>query len=219
MTEIAFLKLAHILGLVYWLGADLGVFYSSFILCDDSRTDAVRVSAAKILFALDQAPRICMTMMLPLGVHLAAALGFIHAPPWLVPLTWAIGLAWLSMVLILHFAHGRDLRFLTRTDFLFRALLTTVLLLAALGAVLGKIPAVTPWAGWKLGLFGALVLCGLMVRVRLRPFAPAFAKLVRGEAGPGDNQDIRRSIGGTRPFVVAIWIGLLMNSALGLHLI
>ena len=80
MTEIALLKMAHVLGLVYWLGADLGVFYSSFVLCDDKQSGPVRVSAAKILFALDQAPRMCMTLMLPLGIHLASKMGFIQAP-------------------------------------------------------------------------------------------------------------------------------------------
>ena len=35
MTELALLKMAHILGLVYWLGGDLGVFYSSFFVADE----------------------------------------------------------------------------------------------------------------------------------------------------------------------------------------
>lgn len=220
MTDIALLKMAHLLGLVYWLGADLGVFYSSFVLCDDRQPSVVRVAAARILFALDQAPRLCMTLMLPLGVHLAAKLGFIQAPGWLVPTAWAVGLGWMAMVLVLHFAgHGRDLRLLTRFDFLFRAALVLLLITIAGLAIAGQLGAVTPWAGWKLGIFGLLVLCGLLVRVRLKPFGPAFGRLVRGEADDRDNAAIQSSIGGTRPFVVVIWIGLLINTALGLHLI
>ena len=34
-TELGILKLIHILCLVYWLGADLGVFYSSYFLIDE----------------------------------------------------------------------------------------------------------------------------------------------------------------------------------------
>ena len=34
--EIGILKLIHILCLVYWLGADLGVFYSSYYLVNEN---------------------------------------------------------------------------------------------------------------------------------------------------------------------------------------
>ena len=220
MNEIALLKFAHILGLVYWLGADLGVFYSSYVLCDDRKTTSVRLSAAKILFALDQAPRISMTLMLPLGVHLAIRLGYISAPDWVIPTTWAIALGWLAMVLLLHFkGHGGRLGWLTTVDFGFRVGVVLTLLGLAFAALLDQIPGLSDWAAVKLAIFAGLVLCGLLVRVRLRPFGPAFAALAADRAGDAENDVIRRSIGGTRPFVVAIWIGLLLNTALGVHLL
>lgn len=220
MTEIALLKFAHVLGLVYWLGADLGVFYSSYILCNDREPSAVRISAAKTLFALDQAPRVSMTLMLPLGIHLAASLGYIVAPAWLVPAVWLAAAGWLGMVLILHFkGHGDALPGLKRFDLAFRGALVIALVGIGITAMIGIMPGVTAWAGTKLAIFGALVFCGLMVRIRLKPFGPAFAQLLRGEASAADNDAIRRSIGGTRPFVVAIWVGLLLNTALGVHLL
>lgn len=224
MTEIGLLRLGHLLGLVYWLGADLGVFYSSYLLCDERQPPVVRVAAGKILFALDQAPRISMTLMLPLGVHLAVRLGYVAVPEntgnGLIAGVWLLAAAWLGMVLALHFrGHGGRLAWLARLDFGFRAVLALVLLGVAAGAVTGLLDGVSAWAGWKLGVFGGLVLCGLAVRLRLRPFGPAFAALARGEAGAAENAVIRRSIGGTRPFVLAIWAGLLVNTALGLHLL
>lgn len=220
MNEIAILTFLHLLGLVYWLGADLGVFYSSFVLCDDKQPASVRVSAARILFALDQAPRISMTLMLPLGVHLAALMGYITAPVGLVPLVWLVCLGWLVMVLLLHFlGHSRDLSLLTRFDFFFRVSLIAVLLYTAIMGISGQWPALSAWAGWKLAVFGALVACGLIIRVKLKPFGPAFARLVADSASNEDNQAIRQAIGGSRPFVMLIWLGLLLNSALGVHLI
>jgi hypothetical protein len=220
VNEIALLSLAHLLGLVYWLGADLGVFYSSFVLCDDRKSPEARVTAAKILFALDQAPRMCMTLMLPLGVHLAVLTGFQRLPLWAVIATWGVGLAWLGMVLALHFlGHARDLRVLTRVDFWFRAVLVAALLTYGGLAIAGESATATPWAGKKLVVFALLVACGLAVRIRLKPFAPAFAQLASGAPSAEDNAAIQRSIGGTRPFVVAIWVGLLVQSALGVHLI
>lgn len=220
MNETALLTFAHLLALVYWLGADLGVFYSSFMLCDDRKSPEVRVSAAKILFALDLAPRICMTLMLPLGVHLAAATGYQRLPATVIIATWIVGLAWLAMVLALHFlGHGRDLRVLTRIDFWFRAVLASGLLVYGGLAIAGESSTATPWAGWKLAIFAGLIACGLAVRIRLKPFAAAFAQLAEGEPSAAVNAAIQRSIGGTRPFVLLIWLGLLANTALGVHLI
>jgi hypothetical protein len=220
MTDIALLKFAHVLGLVYWLGADLGVFYSSYVLCDERQPTSVRLSAARILFALDQAPRISMTLMLPLGVHLAVRLGYITAPDWVVPGTWAVALGWLAMVLLLHFrGHGGRLGWLTTMDFAFRTGVVVILLGLAGGALLDRVPGISDWAAIKLAIFAGLVLCGLLVRIKLRPFGPAFAVLAADRAGEAENEAIRRSIGGTRPFVVTIWIGLLLNTALGVHLL
>ncbi len=70
MNELLFLKFLHTIGFAYWLGADLGVFYSSYFVANEKHSTDVRVATAKILFALEQAPRICMTMMLPLGIDL-----------------------------------------------------------------------------------------------------------------------------------------------------
>jgi hypothetical protein len=124
------------------------------------------------------------------------------------------------MVLILHFrAHGGKLAWLTTVDFVFRTGVVVTLLGFSGAALLGLITGFSAWAAIKLAIFAGLVVCGLLVRVRLRPFGPAFAALAAGEAGEAENTAIRRSIGGTRPFVVAIWIGLLVNTALGVHLL
>ena len=100
----------------------------------------------------------------------------------------------------------------------FRVLAVVALVGIGVGGLLGT-PRVPYWVAVKLLIFGGLIACGLMVRIRLRDFGPAFANLARGEADPDDNAAIARSLGGTRPFVITIWIGLLASSALGLHLL
>lgn len=220
MTEIALLKLAHVIGMTYWLGADLGVFYSSYFVANDKLAPETRITTAKILFALDQAPRICMTLMLPLGLQLGWRYGLIELSATSMTIIWALAFAWLAMVITLHLAgDSGGKRFLTRFDFWFRCAVAIALLAVGIRGLIGEPAALPYWFAWKLIIFGALIGCGLAVRIRLKNFGPAFAELIGGQPGTAANETIAASFAGTRPFVVAIWVGLLASAALGLHVI
>jgi len=220
MTELALLKMAHILCLVYWLGADLGVFYSSFFVADEKRSPEVRIAAAKILFTLDLAPRICMTLMLPTGIHLAHMMGRLKVPEIVVYASWGICLAWLAMVLVLHFAsRGRDLSILTKIDFRFRLIVVAALIAFALYTLVASPGMLTDWLAYKTIVFACLVFFGLMIRLKLRAFTPAFQKLVEGTFSASDSRQVGQTLVSTRPFVFAIWIGILLNTAWSLRLI
>jgi len=219
MNEILLVQLLHVVGFAYWLGGDLGVFYSSYFVADEKRSSEVRVVTAKILFALDQAPRICMTMMLPLGTHLAWKLGALPINATLMAIIWLLCFGWLTMVITLHVAaQSKGKALLTTFDFYFRLALSLGLLGTGLYSLLGPGP-LAYWIAAKIAIFGALVGSGLFVRIQLKPFGPAFANLASGQVTEADNAAIRQSLGRTRPFVVSIWIGLVASAALGLHLI
>ena len=220
MADIQLLQLAHILLFVYWLGGDLGVFYSSFFVADESLSPAQRRTAARILIGLDQGPRICMPLILAVGVHLAWRLGVLAVPVAGIAATWFVASAWLAMVIALHFGHGRAfVPALTRFDFGFRIAVIVVILAAALGGLLIGRPAMPAWVAAKLLVFAALVGCGLFIRLRFRPFMPAFARLVTEGASEEVNRAIRNSLRAVRPYVLAIWAGLVVNAAIGVHLI
>ena len=219
MSDLLIIRFLHIVGFAYWLGADLGVFYSSYFVVNDKLSPEVRTATAKILFALDQVPRICMTMTLPLGVHLAWRFGVLPISSGTVTLIWLTCFAWLAMVITLHVAKPSPAKsILTRFDFAFRLTLTLALIAIGVAALMGawQTPA---YVAWKLAIYGGLIGCGLIVRIKLRDFGPAFAAIAAGNVSDDANTAIRRSLGGTRPFVILIWIGLLVSTALGIHLI
>jgi len=220
MSELLLIKLLHLLGFAYWLGGDVGVFYSSFYVANEKLDQTARVTTAKILFALDQLPRICMTMMLPLGVHLAWRLGIFRFDAWFMTLVWIAAFAWLAMVVYLHAGKGGGAKnLLTRFDFWFRLALSGSLVLYGLAGLLADTSTLPYWITAKLAIFGGLVGLGLIIRVRLKPFGPAFARLAAGQADDRDNAAIRASLAGTRPFVILIWTGLVVSAALGIHLL
>ncbi len=220
MTDYTLIKFLHLVGFAYWLGGDLGVFHSSYWVANPKHSPEVRVAAAKILFWLDQVPRICMTMMLPLGLHLAWRAGLLGFPGGVMALIWLACFAWLGMVIYLHVASASPAKALTtQFDFWFRLVLSLTLIGSGAASILAGIFDLPYWVALKLMIFGGLVGLGLIVRIKLKPFGPAFANIAQGRGTEADDAAIDASLGGTRPFVVAIWVGLLASAALGLHLI
>ena len=203
MSEYLLIKFLHVVGFAYWLGGDLGVFHSSYWVANSNHSPEVRVAAARILFWLDQVPRICMTMMLPLGVHLAWRLNVLPIDATITTIVWIVCFAWLAWVIYLHAGKSSGTKaFVTRFDLWFRLLLSLSLLGGGIAALLGL--------GWSLPHW---------VAIKLKNFGPAFARIASGDVDDDVNRTIQSSLGGTRPFVVAIWIGLFASAALGLHLI
>jgi hypothetical protein len=220
MTEIALLKFAHVLGLVYWLGGDLGAWYSSYFAVDRDLPANTRIVVIRILFALDLAPEICMTLMLPLGIHLAWRLGMLPLDGPVIAIVWAICLGWLSMVLYLRFAvPGAAKQFTSRFDFYFRIAVILCLVAYAAYSLADMGGSRVPWVTYKLLIYALLVGCGLMIRIRLKDFGPAFERMVQDTARDQDHAAISHSIQATRPFVLVIWLGLLASTALGLRVI
>lgn len=218
MTEILTLKLFHILLFVYWLGGDLGVFYSSKFIADGTRGVEARRTAADIMLFVDQAPRICMALTLPVGFHLCWRLGLVDMSGYSVVGVWVFGLLWVATVIKLHISHGQAL-ILTKVDWWGRVAVISGLLGLAIHSLTAEGLIKVDWVAWKLIVFAGLMVMGLMIRVKLKPFGPAFGKLVTSGADDEVNATITASLARVKPFVVTIWVGLLINAALGLHLI
>lgn len=220
MSEILLLKFLHLLLFVYWLGGDLGVFYSSnYVVKDDISVEARQI-ASKIMFWLDQAPRICMTLILPVGVHLAVAMQYIQLDKTGLSLVWLVCLAWLANVTILHLLHQQAIKkVLENIDFFFRVLLVLGLSAIAIYALLSDELIPQNWLALKLLIFALLVACGLTIRIFLKPFIPEFVKMLQQGATEEGNAIMKQSLTRCRYVVVTLWLGLLINAALGMHLI
>ncbi|HEY8568550.1 hypothetical protein [Microbulbifer sp.] len=220
MSAYLFVKLLHNLCFVYWLGGDLGTFYASRYVTRPDLSPQARSTALTIMMGCDQGPRFCMPLILPLGLQLAHMSGQMPVPVVWLWLAWAFCLGWLLLVATLHFAHGKAfVPALTRFDFYLRVGIIIVLLSLAGYALVTKVILASNWLAIKLGIFALLVLCGLMIRVRLKAFGAAWGRLMSGDDSDSVNQTIRGSIASCRPFVYLIWVGLLANAAYGLHLI
>ena len=210
------LLLAHLLLFAYWLGGDLGVFYTSGYVVDASLPVATRQTAARIMLHLDLVPRICMALMLTSGGLLGHVSGVDHPPLQLAGII-ALGPVWLTLVLVIHFRQGTDSAvFLGRVDLAFRCLLIAAMLASVSYAWLSGRLDGQLWLALKLVLFAALIGLGVGIRILIRPFVAALARLADGTDTRAIDQQMRTSLARVKPLVLLIWAGLLASAVLGI---
>ena len=205
----------HLLLFCYWLGGDLGVFYSSGMVVNPQLSDSARVTAAKIMVNLDLVPRICMSLMLTVGGILSEFKGVPH-PTWQMVGIVLLGPAWLAMVLTVHLQEGSGLgKAVARVDYWFRVVLVIYLIISVTVSFKFGSLGQAPWVGGKLLVFAGLVFCGIMIRQFIGPYAKGIHTLATTGATDEVNAAMKRSLGQCRPFVLAIWAGLLVEVWLG----
>lgn len=220
MNTFLVLKLLHILGFVYWLGGDLGTYFSSRFVVDGTLAPAQRATALKIMLGCDQGPKLAMPLMLALGWSLGSRLGAIAAPAWAEALCWAVAIAWFSTVNWLYFTQNAPLKArVAQADLWFRCAVIATLVALCGAALLGHGPLHAPWIVAKVLVFAGLVACGVYIRIGLRPFVAAFGALMARGASPEVDAALSGSIARVRPAVYLIWAGLVFEAMLGLHLV
>jgi hypothetical protein len=214
--------LLHILLLTYWLGGDLGVFYSSRFVINRDVSVPARSTALKNMHGVDLAPRVCQVQMLPSGVTLMAAtsLGRDIFYGWPLVLVWVAALGWLAIMLVDFFRTPQKHAALAhRADWIVRIAMVVGLLAVSAYTMFADEPfGVDTNPKWLAGKVAAYALCifgGVMIRVSLQPFGPAFARLTT----EGSSPDVEVAIGGSMrramPYVVLIWTMILVATFLG----
>jgi heme/copper-type cytochrome/quinol oxidase subunit 4 len=206
---------AHLLLFVYWLGGDLGVFYSSGFVVDASRPREARLMAGRIMLGLDVVPRVCMSLMLTASAVLTEYSGIPH-PAWQMAAVLLLGPVWLALVLFLHFRAGSAAApAVRRLDLALRWVVIAAVVASATWSFAGGRLAVHPWIAAKLYVFAFLVFCGLMIRRGLPPFIAGYAALAAGRETPETDRAMAASLARMRPWVLAIWAGLVASAVLG----
>lgn len=211
----------HILLFVYWLGGDLGTFYSSRFIIRSEHSPEARAVAAKIMHGTDLAPRICIVLFLPSGVSLmkAGPLGDeFFAPAWLIALMWAGSLIWLYIA-VTDYRGSSPSRFYQVADLWIRyVLVASLLAIAAYTIVVSEpfgVDTNPKWLGAKVAAYALCILMGVLIRRELKPFGPAFGKLMTTGSTPEVEKDIVGSIKRCEPYVFAIYALVLIAAILG----
>ena len=210
----ALISLMHVLVFVYWLGGDLGAFYTSRMISDPTRPVAARIAAAQALTALDMAPRTALILTLPTGLTLASVVGHISLPPASLALIWGLSLGWMWLAWRIHIKHLRPGSVVRRLDLGIRGVVLAGLIGVG-GAIVAGAVSAPLFVGLKLLVLAAAIATGLWVRQLIAPFGPAFEALVTMGQTPQGDQIISQSLARARPAVMLIWMLLLTAAFLG----
>ncbi|MEU8243081.1 hypothetical protein AB0C07_32900 [Actinoplanes missouriensis] len=220
----AFLYL-HIVLMVFWLGGDLGVFYSSRYVIKPDLPPAARLTALKIMLGLDLGPKICLILFLPSGLtlisldaHGGSLWGITLLPWWLLVPLWIGAFVWVWLMWTDHHEPGKHPS-VRRVDYAIRIAVIAGMAGAGLFTLLVPEPfGVTTnpkWLGAKVLLYAVAIAAGLGIRRTLKPFGPAFGTVMAGSADAGTEATVRSSVNGCLPYVWLIWGSVLLAGLLG----
>ncbi|MBH0113300.1 hypothetical protein I5E68_10115 [Novosphingobium sp. YJ-S2-02] len=214
-TGLALLTLLHILIPIYWLGGDLGAFYSSRFMVDAKRSVPERLMALTILNNIDMAPRTTLILAFPTGFTLAVVKGWLQLPTSAVVAVWVAGLVWLALAWTVHLKHGPAGKTYKQVDLAIRYLVLAALLASGVAGLIDII-AMPLFIALKLLVLAFCIFIGLLVRRQLVPLFPAIIDLKQNGANPEGDRAIKGVIAITQPTVMTLWIAVLIASYLGI---
>tara|TARA_Y100000996_G_C22471951_1_gene622503 strand:- start:375 stop:1043 length:669 start_codon:yes stop_codon:yes gene_type:complete len=207
----------HVLLFVYWLGGDLGVFYSSRFRNSANYDIQTRQLIARITSNIDMAPKTTMVLMIPIGFSLVAIKNLWLLSDWLIIFFWLFGLAWLVLVWWLHLTKDAKKKApWAKFDLILRYILCAVLVILSIASLLYQYPLVENWLALKVLLFALTIFCGIMIRISVKPYILAFAKVIQDGSSPEIEKQLNESAAKARMWVKAIWVLISIAALIGI---
>ena len=204
---LSVLLVAHIAVLGYWLGSELVINRTYRYVCHGRQLPfAERSRLMELVMHVDQHVRYALVLQAGLGFALAIGYGLI---PGGGSLLWAIGIAtlvWLGFVEAVHrLRNSRAGKALGAIDRGSRYLLMATLLALAGGLIAGSW-ALPLWLRLKIGLFAAVMACGVGIRLALIRHFRTWS--VMAHEGPTDasNAIIERTYVRATAVLVLLWL-------------
>lgn len=210
-----FVLFVHQLLLVYWIGPDIAVFIWSRSAVNPQLGPEQRVTAGRMMTVIDLVPRVCLALFLTVAGILSETYGITH-PWWQMAGIVLLGPVWLFIVLGAWMKQGTDFgRTLAKLDIWVRTALVVGIPVSVIYSTMTGRLEDTPWITGKLMILAAIILFGVIMRVRLQGFFDGVDQLEADGPSPETDQQMATSLKRARPFVHAIWLFLLWAALLG----
>lgn len=206
MSAYTLLVIAHVLLFAYWLGADWGVYVTARYVADPELAMDERRRFLQAALRIDLLPRIAFTLLLPVGLQIAAFYGAWPTVGPLMTVVWLAALAWLGINVAAYRRMGTPLgERLRGIDQRVRIALAPALIAIGSAAVLVGTPALPLFVALKLVVFGLMIVVGLVLRGIMRHWALGFRRLATEGRSPEVDAMFLRSLGQARWIAYGMW--------------
>ncbi|MBL8643012.1 MAG: hypothetical protein JNK21_03685 [Rhodospirillaceae bacterium] len=203
----------HILLFVFWLGADVGVFTTAIYAKNPKYSFETRMTVLQAGLVVDQFPRVCFALILPVGLHLTKELQLHPITTGMLAGGWAIGLIWMAVIFLIGVNQGKPLaENLSKLQFGFQAVMGLVFTIIGLNSLATDSPISQPWFAVKILLFGLVFWAAMAIDLCFRPFLAPFMEIGQFGSTPEREEAVSRAINNT---LVAVFTLYVLIAAIG----
>lgn len=212
ITTLAVLKWLHIIAMVYWLGGEWGVFHTSRFVVDRNLSMEERQRHMSTAYIIDIPARTGIILLMPIGLHMGYYWGVQPFGGNYIVAMWVLVAAWLGICWSAFYYRETDRGILlTKIDEKIRFILIPLILIVTVTSLLGYGPfnadVGQKWFSIKLGLFGGLLVIGLLLRFIMREWTTMFRILAEGSNDEVENR-LEKSLRFGRRLAYVYWIGI-----------
>lgn len=211
-NELAVLRWAHILSMVYWLGGEWGVFQTSYNVINRKLSLDERRRHMETAYRIDILARTGIILLLPLGLHMGHIWGIQPLGGiWLTGM-WLFVAVWMALCwgAFIYRETDRGL-LLTKLDERIRFVVIPVLFIVAISSLLGHGPlAAEPGQRWfsaKMAVYAWTLIIGLKLRFVMREWTVMFRLLAQGPNAEVEAK-LDKSINFARKIAYVYWVSI-----------
>lgn len=208
---------AHLLLLVLWLGADIGVFMLGQHFRKRDKYDLPqRMILLQLLVNLDMVPRTAWALMVPITISMVDSGDYWDLPDLAIAVSWLIGGFWLWLVWDAHI-HDQTPRAARDRKIEFSLKIGLTIFYFGLGIIslIKGEPLAPIWLATKALMFGFIFATAIMIDVAFKPVGPQLLKLLSEGSKDETEIPLLRTMNKTRIWVWIIYALLLATAFLG----
>lgn len=217
MDWTTFWILTHILVMAFWIGGDMGAYYSASLFVRTEYSPETRAALARVMQGVDMFPRLSMVLIVPTGTTLAARTGLSPIDGWWLAPIWVLSVAWFFLVWNVHRPTAPEWgKKLHGLDSGVNWVLLVLFGAAAIASFATQEPFAETWLALKVLFYTFTIFILIAVNFLLKPFVPAFGRLLTEGSSPEVESVIKGTMDKAKPFIWAIWAVVIINTVLGL---
>jgi hypothetical protein len=208
----------HILLFVYWLGGDLGVFFSAKYVANRNLSMDERFRFMHVLLSCDMGPRSALILFIPVGLEMARIIEVIEVSPAIGGAVWVFCLLWLAANWWMFFNERHALTAKLRDyDLYLRYALIPIIAGAAIYSIAtGEGPVLVTWLQVKLLVFALAICLGVYLRGEIKQWIIGFGMVRQGgDVAEKGNTMIEQSLVRSQRAALLLWFCVALAAFLG----